>query len=139
MFWKLFRKKINETIGLFSGHFIDAKALYALEFDAVSCISFIGDIDTSKAFSYINEICKYEVVSTYQHSYFDHNEQGMFFNNTIFILTNKRMIELGNNWCQVLHTPHQHGWANALIKEMGQYKLENKEPAIGFARQTAAN
>jgi hypothetical protein len=63
----------------------------------------------------------------------------MFFNNTIFILTNKRMIELGNNWCQILHTPHQHAWANALIKEMSKYKMENKEPAIGFARQTAAN
>ena len=135
MFWKLFRKKINETIGLFNGHFYEAKALYALEFDAVSCVSFIGDIETSKAFTYVKETCRHEIITIYQHSYFDHNEQDMLFNNTIFILTNKRMIELGNNWCQVLHRPGQHGWANELMKHMSQYKIAEKEPAIGFARQ----
>ena len=105
MFWRLFRRKINDTIGLFNGHFMDAKAFYALEFDAVSCVTFICDIDTSKAFAYINDAMRGNIVRVYQHAYFDHAEGKMFFNNTLFVLRNRRMIELGANWCQLLHTP----------------------------------
>jgi hypothetical protein len=134
-----FFRKIKNVIGLFNGYFIEVKALYALEFDAVSCVSFIGEVDTTKVFALINERMKDEIVNVYQHSYFDHNEKKMFFNNTIFILTNNRMIELGNNWCQFLHTPQQHGWANALIEELSQFRNVNSEPVIGFARQAVAN
>ena len=139
MFWRMFKRKINELTGLFNGHFIEIKAWYALEFDAVSCVSFIGDLDTSKAFAFINENMRSEILSTYQHSYFDPNEQRMFFNSTIFVLKNKRMIELGNNYCQVLHTRQQYGWANDLVKSLSQFRMINNEPVIGFARHTAAN
>jgi hypothetical protein len=138
MLFRLFRK-FRDVAGLFNSYFIEVKALYALEFDAVSCVSFIGEVDTTKAFALINEKLKNDIVTVYQHSWFDHNEKKMFFNNTIFVLTNKRMVELGNNWCQFLHTPEQHGWANALIEELSQFKIVNNEQVIGFARQAVAN
>jgi hypothetical protein len=138
MVFRLFRK-IKDTVTLFSSYFIEAKALYALEFDAVSCVSFISEIDTTKAFALVNEKMKNDIATVYQHSYFDHNEKKMFFNNTIFVLTNRRMIELGNNWCQVLHAPGQQAWADELIEQLSQFRIVNKEPAIGFARQSVAN
>ena len=138
MLFRLFRK-FRDVIGLFNGYFIEAKALYALEFDAVCCVSFIGEVDTPKAFALINEKLKTGIVTVYQHSYFDHNEKKMLFNNTIFVLANKIMIDLGNNWCQVLHTPEQHEWANSLIEELSAYRLVNNEATIGFARQAFAN
>ena len=138
MLFRLFRKFKN-VVGLFNGYFIEVKALYALEFDAVSCVSFIGELDTTKAFGLINEKLKNDIVRVYQHSWFDHSEKKMFFNNTIFVLTNKRMVELVNNWCQFLHTPEQHGWANAFIEELSQFRIVNNEPVIGFARQAVAN
>jgi len=138
MLFKLF-KKFKGMIGLFNNYFIEVKALYVLEFDAVSCVSFVGEVDSSKSFGLINDNLKNEIVTVYQHSYFDHNERKMFFNNTIFVLTNKRMIELGNNWCQLLHTPEQQGWANAFIEELSQFKIVNNEAVIGFTRQTVAN
>lgn len=139
MFWRIFNRKISDALGLFNGHFIEAKALYALEFDAVSSVSFIGEIDTSKAYALILDTLSDEVVATYQHSYFDHGEVRMLFNNTIFLLRNKRIIELGNNWCQVLHTPQQHGWANDLISQLRHFRIVSSEPVIGFARQATVN
>ena len=138
MFYRLFRK-IRDAVGLFNGYFIEVKALYALEFDAVSSVSFIGEVDTTKAFTLISERLKNDIAAVYQHSYFDHNERKMFFNNTIFVLTSSRMIELGNNWCQLLHAPEQHGWANTLIEELSQFRIVNNEQVIGFARQAVAN
>ena len=138
MSFRLFRK-IKDVVGLFNGYFIEAKAFYALEFDAVSCLSFIGELDTTKAFALLNENFKKDIVAVYQHSYFDHSEKKMFFNNTIFTLANKRMIELGNNWYQILHTPEQQGWANALIEELSAFRMVNNETTIGFTRQAVAN
>lgn len=139
MFWKMFKRKINDLNGLFNGHFIEVKALYALEFDEIGCVTFIGELDTSKAFAFINENMRSGIVSTYQHSYFDHNEQKMFFNNTIFVLRDKRMIELGNNYCQVVHTQHQYNWANGLVNNLSAFRIKSNEPVIGFARQTVNN
>src|SRR5689334_12374257 len=138
MLFNLFRK-IKDATGLFNGYFIEVKALYALEFDAVCSVSFIGEIDATQAFAWINEKLKNDIVAVYQHCYFDHNEQQMFFNNTIFILTNKRMIELGNNWCQFLHAPYQHEWANKMIRQLSAFRVVNRETAIGFARQSVSN
>jgi len=139
MWLKMFKRKINSQDGLFNGHFIDVKVLYALEFDEIGCVTFIGELDTSKAFSFINESLGSEVMSTYQHSYFDHGEQQMFFNNTIFMLRNKRLIELGSNYCQVLHTQRQYSWANGLVKSLSAFRIKSNEPVIGFVRQTANN
>ena len=139
MFWKLFKRRIHDFMSLFYGHFVEVKALYALQFDAVSCVSYIGELDTSKAFAFINENLRAEIVTTYQHSYFDHKEQRMFLNNTIFVLANKRMIELGNNYCQVLYTPKQYTWANNLVESLSQFRMVNHEPVIGFARHTGVN
>lgn len=138
MLFRLFKRR-SDVAGLFHGHFIEVKALYALEFGVVSSVSFIGEVDTTKAFALINERLASDIVTIYQHSYFDHNEKKMFFNNTIFVLTNNRMIEVGNNWCQFLHTPRQHGWASALIEELSRLRMVNNEPVIGFARQAVAN
>ena len=138
MFWRR-NRKISDWNGLFHGYFIDARALYALEFDDVSCISFIGEIDTTAAYAFINEHMQGQVVRTYQHSYFEHQKKEMYFNNTILIVTQKRMIELGNNYCQLLHTPGQYGWANELISELAKFRMVVNEPSIGFVRQAAAN
>jgi hypothetical protein len=138
MLLRLFRK-FKDVIGLFNGYFIEVKALYVLEFDTVSCVSFIGEVDVTQAFALVSERLKNEIITVYQHAYFDHKEKKMFFNNTIFVLTNKRMIELGNNWCQLLHTPVQHGWANAVIEELSRFRVVNDEAVIGFTRQAVAN
>lgn len=126
-------------VGLFNGHFIDVKALYALEFENISNISFIGELDVTKAFALINETMSADIVNIYQHSYFDHTEKNVLFNNTIFVLKDKRMIELGNNYCQVLYTSRQHDWANALIRSLSKFRVANQESAIGFSRQPVAN
>ena len=139
MFRNLFNRKLQDLNALFNGHYVDVKVLYALTHDKIPVVSFIGELDITKTFAYINDEYKRSIESVYQHSYFDHAEQKMLFNNTIFVLTNNRMIEIGNNWCQFLHTPEQHGWANGFMEELSQFRIVNKEPVIGFARQAVAN
>lgn len=124
---------------LFNGHYVDVKALYVLAHNRIPAVSFIGEIDTTKAYAYVNENCRQSIVKVYQHSYFDHAEQTMLFNNTVFVLTNYRIIEVAGNYCQVLHTTSQYRWAQELVKELSVFR-QVVEPVkenriIGFARQ----
>lgn len=138
----IFGKRITNTNGLFDGHFIEVKAFYVLQFDKVPCLGFIGNIDISKAYTHIREVFGYEIVSVYQHAYFDHNKQKTFFNNTVFVLTQNGMIELGKGYVQILHTPKDYEWSNKLMKALAEFKI-NETPVqtqiVGFARQPEMN
>ena len=139
MFWKWFNRKVSDSAVLFTGHFVEVKAFYVVEFDKVPCLTFIGEIDISKAFKHIEKLYRWDIQKTYQHNFFDHADQEMKFNNTVFILNGNRMIELAHNYCQVLHQPDQFAWANRLVKDLAKFRQE-VEPAkenrvIGFARQ----
>ena len=146
MLWRLFTRRMNDAVALFNGHYIDVKAFYVTRFDRMPCLSFIGELDVTKAFAYMNEEYRSEIVNVYQHSYFDHKEQKMFFNNTVFVLTDNRMIELAGNYAQVLHTDRQYNWANGLLEALKVFRAE-PEPVvaeqtrtvIGFARQETLN
>jgi hypothetical protein len=135
----MFIRKFRNVNGLFNGHFMDVKAMYVLEFDRLPCVAFIGELDTTKAYAYIREEFKFNIRRAFQHTYYDHAEGKMFFNNTIFVLDVWRMIELENDYCHVLHATTQYAWAYALITKMAEFKKANDDKVIGFTRQARMN
>ena len=88
-----FLKRININGGLFNGHFIDVKAFYVAKFNAVPSVAFIGEMDVTKAFGFVNETYRADIKAIYQHCYFNHADKCVYFNNTIVVLSFKRMIE----------------------------------------------
>lgn len=141
-----FLKRINANAGLFSGHFVDVKAFYTFKFNAIPCITFIGDINITEAFAFVKETYKPDIISTYQHSYFNHDDKKVYFNNSIIVLTSERMIEIADNYCQVLHTTNQYTWARQLVNDLAQFKIErNTAPVfthtavVGFAKAEEMN
>jgi hypothetical protein len=140
MFFNLFRKDLSKVNTLFLGHYVDPKVFYTLYFNRVPCVSFIGEMDTGKAFDFIQSTYRYQVTGIYQHNYFDHDKRQFFFNNTLFVLKNKRLIELGNNYCQVLYTKDQFDWGQTMIKELSVFHLTgDTNKVIGFATSNHVN
>ncbi|MBA2744732.1 MAG: hypothetical protein H0U44_00770 [Flavisolibacter sp.] len=136
MLWQLFRRDSLRSV--FEGHFVDAKTLYAYKFNVLCNVSFIGELDTSMAYAFIMEQFGSEIRDVYQHCYFEQSDHALYFNNTLILLQDKRLIELGNNYCQVLHRPRQNVWAHALLKNLSVYKLVQPAPSIGFSWQVSA-
>ena len=141
-----FLKRINANAALFNGHFVDVKAFYVFKFNAIPCITFIGDIDITKAFAFVKDNSKADIISTYQHSYFNHNDKIVYFNNTIIVLTEERMIEITGDYCQLLHTINQYTWARQLVNDLAQFRIEREVmPAfrhthvVGFAKEAEMN
>lgn len=140
MFFNLFKPKVSAVNTLFFGHYIDPKVFYSVQFNKVPCINFIGELDASKAFDFIRSTYRSRVRGIYQHNYFDYEKKQFFFNNTLFVLKNKRIIELGSNYCQVLHTKDQYDWGQTMIQELSVFHVTgDANKAIGFARKTSMN
>jgi len=140
MFLNLFKSKVSKVNALFVGHYIDPRIFYTVQFNKVPCINFIGEIDTNKAFDFIANTGRSQVQGIYQHSYFGHDKKQFFFNNTLFVLKNKKMIGLANNYCQVFHTKDQYDWGQTMIKELSVFHITGDvTKAIGFTRNTTMN
>ena len=141
-----FLKRLYTNATLFNGHFVDVKAFYVFKFNAIPCITFVSDLDITKAFAFIKDNCKADITSTYQHSYFNHDDKKVYFNNTIVVLTFGRMIEMADNYCQLLHTTNQYTWARELVNDLAQFRIEKDvgpifrhKPVIGFAKEAEMN
>ena len=140
MFFNLFRKDLSKVNTIFLGYYVDPKVFYVVQFNTMPCISFIGELNTSKTFDFVQSTYRYQVTGIYQHNYFDHDKREFFFNNTLFVLKNKRLIELGNNYCQVLYTKDQFDWGQTMIKELSVFHLtDDANKVIGFARSNHVN
>lgn len=144
MFRKIFGRRISDARAIFRDHYAEIKAVYAMYFDKIPCVTFIGETDATKALAYIREKYDYAVTEFLQHAYYDHDEGKMFFNNTILILPGERIIEVGSNYCQILHRADHYEWAMKLINELAAFRNVPEATAapatvVGFARQTTLN
>jgi hypothetical protein len=141
MLFTIFRKEVRDMNALFNGYYIEVKAFYAWQFNRVPCVHFISELDVTKAYAHISERYKYSIANVYQYAWYDHKEGKMLFSNSILVLKDDRMIELANDYCQVLFAPHQYPWAAQLIKDLVAFrKAERKEVRVmGFARQPETN
>jgi hypothetical protein len=141
-----FFKRINANAGLFNGYFVDVKAFYAFQFTIIPCITFIGDLDITKAHTFVKENNKAGIISAYQHSYFSYDDKKIYFNNTFVVLTAKRMIEIADNYCQLLHTINQYTWAREFVNDLAQFRIERNDAhvirptqIVGFAKEAEMN
>ena len=69
MFFNLFKTKVSAVNTLFFGHYVDPKVFYIVQFNRVPCMSFIGELDTGKAFDFIQGTYRAQVKAIYQHNY----------------------------------------------------------------------
>jgi hypothetical protein len=135
-----FTRRIKNMQPLFSGHYIDAKALYVLYFDKIPSVCFIGSVDATKVSEYINEKFRAEMVAVYQHVYFDHDKRETMFNNALFVLTDNRIVEVAIGYVHVLCEPKALTEVNELMKALAEFKMAQvstyQTQVVGFARQS---
>lgn len=137
-----FTRRIK-NVQLFSGHYIDAKALYVLYFDRIPCVCYIGNVDASGASDYIKGKFGAEIIAVHQHVYFDQDKQEILFNNALFVLTENRIIEVAIGYVHVLYEPKTFGKVKELIKALVEFRAAPvstfQTQIVGFARQPEMN
>ena len=138
----LFNTRRYESDIIYNGHYIDVISMYVSTFGKIPAISFMGELDMTMAMSYIQEFYANDIRTIYQHCYYDYDAETMLFNNTIFVLSRARMIELADGYIQILYTPRQFAWARELVNGLVPFRIVVKTEAtriVGFARQADMN
>jgi SpoVK/Ycf46/Vps4 family AAA+-type ATPase len=80
-----------------------------------------------------------KVLAIYQRNYYSWQHKRKEFSTTIFKLTNKVLIELGDDYAEVLFTNNNYDYANKLIDVFAEFKAPEKEMAfeINIITQTS--
>lgn len=131
------KNRIRYVNGLFVNNYIDSKVFFMSRFKTLANISFIRDIDITKAYAIIMENFSDEVIDVYQYSSFDYAENKALFIVTIFVLRDKRMIELGYDYAEVLFTNDHYRWSNDLLASLANCRMAERTKVVGFVRPEA--
>ena len=119
--------KSQNASRLFTENFIEVKEFYLKEFKRIPCISFIGDVDTSKVFDEVNSGKYGEVKATYQRNYYNWQQKRLDFNKTLFKLDGNVMVLLGDDWTEILFSNTNYDLANKMLEDFKAFKLPQKE------------
>ena len=142
MFRKL-RNRVRNMNGLFHGHYVGAGPLYVELFKQVPNVLFIPELDTAKVLRHIYDRYKADVLDIYQHQYFEHKEKQVYFNNTIILFKERKLVELTDVFIQILFANVNDEWVDKLTREVVEYRIEpvpaKENRIIGFARHNDAN
>jgi hypothetical protein len=128
------KNRIRYVNGLFVNNYIDSKVFFVSRFKTLANISFIRDIDVTKAYALIMESFGADVTEVYQYSSFDYAENKVLFMMTIFVLRDKRIIELGYDYAEVLFTNDHYSWANDLLASLSDCRMAERTKVMGFIR-----
>jgi len=117
----------NYSPGIFEHYYLEGKAFYLDRFKMIPCVSFIDDIDVTKAFEYINTNYKDSVVDIYQSCYYNSEKGRQEFSKTYFVLSNKIVIELSGSYARMLFPATQYGFVDKVVQVFSEYKVQQKQ------------
>ena len=139
MFRNLFRRNTIQLNGLFTGHYVGVAPLYVTMFNRIPSVLFIPELNTTDVLRHIEDKYKRDILNILQHGYFQHSDKQAYFNNTIFVLKGKRLIELTDTYAQIIYDPRDFEWANKVLRELVEFKAEpapvKETRIIGFSRE----
>jgi len=124
---KKFKFKAKNNQQLFDDYFIEPKAFYMKEFDALPCIAYIEDVDTSKIFKLVQEDKYGKVKDVYQRNYYNWTDTKICFSKTIFVLEGKIIIRLADDWADIYFPNNSYTKANEMLEEFKDLKAAAKE------------
>lgn len=129
------RRRVAHIASLMSQYFLDSRAVYMHLFDELPCLSVITQIDSTQALTLIEQLHPGAVGRVWQHNAFDHDDQRMNFHVSIIELSNRRLVEVGASYVELLHTPAQYDWAREVMSELSRVRLV-PEVAVSIAAPT---
>jgi hypothetical protein len=121
----LFRRR--KAASIFDNTYIDVKHFYTERFGRIPCISYIGNLDVSRVFEYVNTGFAGKVTAIYQRNFYNWYMQRQEFNRTVFLLDNKVMIALAGDGVEVCFDKSAYAYSENLLKELKDYKAPEKE------------
>ena len=110
----LYNQKVINANNVFTDSFLDAKILYLYSFNLLPSINYIGQIDGEKTFTVIKEKFAGHIKNIHQTRWYKKKKKGFEFDKTIVIMDNNCVLELDDDYCEILHDGRQPGFVETI-------------------------
>ncbi len=117
----------KRTATIFEHNYLDSRAFYLYRFKTVPCATIVDDVDVSKAFQYIQHNYGDSTQDIYQSCYYNRQDNKQEFNKTVFVLSNKVIIELAGCYVRILYPNYNYDFADKLLKALSDFKMPEKK------------
>jgi len=124
------QQKIMNANSIFQNNFLDSKAYYMYAYQKVPCVTWADQLNMEKVLKYIKQEYADAITGIYQNSKYDRRKKKTSYFTTIILLKDDCLVELGNNYCEVLHTHEDYDMANALIREVSHFKRRERKTGL---------
>ncbi len=112
---------------LFDNYFIEPKAYYLKLYKQLPNIAYISNIDGYRIYEKIKNGDYGLVKRMYQRNYYNWQQERIEFDKTLFVLSNKMMIRLTEDWLDILFDGTDHDKANNMLQEFKAMRQPEKE------------
>lgn len=126
----LYSQKVINASDVFDNRFLDVKALYLHYYNRLPSLSFISHVDGEKAFPVIKEKFEDLIVNIHQYRWYKRKKKKYQFDKTVIILKNNFLIELDDDYCEILHDGTQPGFLEAITALANQFKERQRRQPL---------
>jgi len=126
----LFSQKVINANNVFADDFLDVKLLYLYSFNMLPSINFISNIDTEKTFDAIREKFADNIKNIHQRKWYKKQKKRFEFDNTIVILDKNCVLELDDNWCEILHDGKNLDFVQSIVDVALQFKEKQRRQPL---------
>jgi SpoVK/Ycf46/Vps4 family AAA+-type ATPase len=121
------QQKIIDVNSIFNTNFLDSKTYYMYCYHKVPCITWADQLNTEKVLAHIKTEYTDVITGIFQNSKYIRRKKKTHRFTTIILMKDDCLVELGNDYCEILHTHEDYEMANTLIKEVSRFKRREKK------------
>jgi hypothetical protein len=126
----LYTQKVINANDIFSDSFLDAKILYLYSFNMLPSINFIGQIDGEKTFALIREKFAGRIKNIHETKWYRKGKKRFEFDKTVVIMDNNCVLELDDNYCEILHDGKQSDFVDEVSAIAVQFKERQRRQPL---------
>jgi hypothetical protein len=109
--------------------FLNAKVLYLYYYNLFPSVNFISGIDGEKMFNALKEEYGGQIKNIYQYRWYKRTRKEFEFDRTLLVLEGECLIELDDNYCEILHNGLNAELVKTITGLCGQFKeRQRREP-----------
>src|SRR5690242_3939734 len=124
------QQKIIDTNNIFSGRYLDCRALYMYSFNSVPCIGYVEQIDGERAFGAVKEKYATMIESIHSYRFYRRKKMNIEFDETVIILNNKCILEFDGWYCEMLYDYSAADFVKELVEFLKAFKERQKRKPL---------
>ena len=124
------QQKLINANNVFDKRFLDIKTLYLYYFNTLPSLSFISQVEGEKSYAVFSEKFKEQIAYRHQYRWYERKKKRYQFDKTVIILKNNCLLELDEDYAQILHDGNQPDFIEEITRLLIQFKKRQRRQPL---------